>query len=124
VPAFKLSESDKNDVFISLDKLLECEYKIKIAEAFRNKIVINIFLKEFNPKNLEKKKLIIEDSSQNDEEHEAVKPKPKAKPKKLLIIESSTPVSSEEVVIGKKGKTKKTKLVGIKPKPRTKKNVK
>ena len=120
VPAFKLIEADNNDVFISLNKLLNCEYKTKIENAFINKIVIDVFLKEFNPKNLEKKKLKIEDSSQDEEEHEAVKPKPKAKPKKLLIVESSTPVSSEEVVIAKKGKTKKTKLVGIKPK--TKKN--
>jgi len=118
IPAFKLIEADNNDVFISLNKLLECEYKIKIEEAFKNKIVVDVFLKEFNPKNLEKKKLKIEDS-QNEDEDEAVKPKVKAK--KLLIIESSSPVSSEaEVVIGKKDKTKKTKLVGIKPK--TKKN--
>jgi hypothetical protein len=121
VPAFKLVESDNNDVFISLNKL-DCEYKNNIEEAFGNKIIINDFLTEFNPKKLEKKKLKIEDSSQNEEEHEAVKPKSKAKPKKPLIIESSTPVSSEEAIIGKKGKTKKTKLVGIKPK--TKKNVK
>jgi hypothetical protein len=116
VPAFKLIEADNNDVFISLDKLLECEYKIKINEAFINKIVIDVFLREFNPKNLEKKKLKIEDSSENEEE--LVK-QPK-KQKKALIIESTSPVSSEEYVIGKKGKTKKTKLVGIKPK--TKKN--
>ena len=120
VPLFKLIEADNNDVFISLNKLLGCEYKTKIEDAFRNKIVIDVFLKEFNPKNLEKKKLKIEDS-QNEEEDEAVKPKIKAK--KLLIIESSSPVSSEEIVIEKKEKTKKTKktkLVGIKPK--TKKN--
>ena len=114
VPLFKLIEADNTDVFISLNKLLECEYKIKIEEALKNKIVIDVFLREFNPKNLEKKKLKIEDSSENEEE-------PKKQPKKqALIIESSSPVSSEEVIIRKKGKTKKTKLVGIKPK--TKKN--
>jgi hypothetical protein len=119
VPSFKLIEADNNDVFISLNKLLKCEYKIKIEEAFKNKIVVEVFLREFNPKNLEKKKLKIEDSSQDEEEDEAVKPKAK-KAKKPLIIESSSPVSSEEAVTKKKGKTKKTKLVGIKPK--TKKN--
>jgi hypothetical protein len=119
-PAFKLIESDNNDVFISLSKLLDCEHKKEIFYAFKNKIIIEEFLRDFNPKNL-KTKLRIEDSSENEEE--PVK-KTKKQPKKKLIIESSSSVtennsSSPEIVI-KKGKTKKTKLVGIKPK--TKKN--
>jgi hypothetical protein len=118
VPAFKLIETDKNDVFISLDKLIDCEYKNEIDEVLKSEtiIIVDEFLREFNPKKLGKKKLIVEEDSENEE---PVK-KPKKQPKKKLIVESSSPVSSEEFVLNKKGKTKKTKLVGIKPK--TKKN--
>ena len=113
VPAFKLIEADNNDIFISLNKLLECEYKIEITEALKNKLVIDDFLREFNPKKVGKKKIIVEE----DSEEPVKKPKKKAKP---LIIESSSSVSSnndssEEIKITKK-KTKKMKLVGIKPK--------
>jgi len=122
IPSFKLVETDTNDVFISLNKLLDCEYKVEIEKAFKNKIEIDVFLREFNPKNLEKKKLKIVDSSEDEEE--PVK-KPKKQPKKALIIEStnstSTVSSTPEIIINKKGKTKKTKLVGIKPKAKTKK---
>ena len=120
VPVFKLIETNTNDVFISLDKLIDCEYKTEIIEVLNseNIIIVDEFLREFNPKKLGKKKLIVEEDSENENE-EPVK-KAKKQPKKPLIIESSSPVSSEEFVINKKGKTKKTKLVGIKPK--TKKN--
>ena len=120
VPAFKLIETNKNDVFISIDKLIDCEYKIEINENLKNEtiIIIDEFLREFNSKKLGKKKIIIEEDNENEEE-EPVK-KQKKPTKKQLIIESTSPVSSEEFVIKKKGKTKKTKLVGIKPK--TKKN--
>ena len=119
-PAFKLIESNDNDVFISLDKLLDCEHKNEIIQAFKNKIIIEEFLRDFNPKNL-KTKLRIEDSSENEEE--PVK-KQRKQPKKKLIIESSSSVTedtkSSQEIKTKKGKTKKIKLVGIKPK--TKKN--
>ena len=120
IPAFKLIETNSNDVFISLDKLIDCEYKSEIIESLKNENLISIdeFLREFNPKNFGKKKLIVEEDSENENE-EPVK-KTKKQPKKSLIIESSSSVSSEEFVINKKKKTKKTKLVGIKPK--TKKN--
>ena len=120
VPVFKLIETNTNDVFISLDKLIDCEYKTEIIEVLNseNIIIVDEFLREFNPKKLGKKKLIVEEDSENENE-EPVK-KAKKQPKKPLIVESSSPVSSEEFVINKKGKTKKTKLVGIKPK--TKKN--
>lgn len=118
-PAFKLIESNNNDIFISLRKLLDCEHKNDIINAFKNKISIEEFLRDFNPKNL-KTKLKIEDSSENEEE--PVK-KSKKQPKKI-IIESTSSVtennSSSPSIGNKKGKTKKTKLVGIKPK--TKKN--
>lgn len=118
VPVFKLIETNTNEVFISLDKLIDCEYKTEIIESLKTEtIIVSEFLREFNPKKLGKKKLIVEEDSENEDE-EPVK-KTKKQPKKALIIESSSSVSPEEFVI-KKGKTKKTKLVGIKPK--TKKN--
>ena len=121
-PAFKLIETDSNDVFIALDKLLDCDHKNKINDAFKDKISVDEFLREFNPKKLEKKKLRIVDSS--EDEKEPVK-KAKKQPKKQLIIESSISTlsndnKSSEIVI-KKRKTKKTRLVGIKQK--TKKNI-
>ena len=111
-------ETDKNDLFISLDKLIDCEYKNEIDEVLKSEtiIIVDEFLREFNPKKLGKKKLIVEEDSENEE---PVK-KPKKQPKKKLIVESSSPVSSEEFVLNKKGKTKKTKLVGIKPKTKKK----
>jgi len=124
-PAFKLIETDSNDVFIALDKLLDCDHKNKINDAFKDKISVDEFLREFNPKKLEKKKLRIVDSS--EDEKEPVK-KAKKQPKKQLIIESSISTlsndnKSSEIVIKKKKtkKTKKTRLVGIKQK--TKKNI-
>ena len=125
VPAFKLIETNKNEAFISLDKLLDCENKNEINEAFRNKIIIEDFLSVFDPSILKekkiKKKLIIEEDSQ-DEEEPVKKKKP---PKKKLIIESSSSITQSEKSTSSeiripKGKTKKVKLVGIKPK--TKKN--
>ena len=128
VPAFKLIESDSNDVFISLNKLLVCEHKNEINDAFKNELIIEEFLRQFNPKNLKnhKKKLRIEDSSEDEEE--PVK-KIKKQPKKKLIVESTSSVSppknnsSSDIVIKKKKKTKKTKLVGIKPKTKKNKNI-
>jgi hypothetical protein len=116
-PAFKLIETDSNDVFIALDKLLDCDHKNEINDAFKDKISVDDFLREFNPKKLEKKKLRIVDSS--EDEKEPVK-KAKKQPKKQLIIESSISTSSNdnkssEIVI-KKRKTKKTRLIGIKQK--------
>ena len=128
MPAFKLIESDSNDVFISLNKLLVCDHKNEINDAFKNELIIEEFLRQFNPKNLKnhKKKLRIEDSSEDEEE--PVK-KIKKQPKKKLIVESTSSVSppknnsSSDIVIKKKKKTKKTKLVGIKPKTKKNKNI-
>jgi len=122
IPAFKLIETNSSDVFISLDKLIDCEYKTEIIEALQKEtiIIIEEFLREFNPKNLGKKKLIVEEDSENENENKEPVKKPKKQPKKSLIIESSSSVSPEEFVINKKNKKKKTKLFGIKPK--TKKN--
>jgi hypothetical protein len=112
-PEFKLIETDNNDVFISLNKLLACENKNQISDAFKNKIVFDEFLRDFNPKKLEKKKkkLIIEDDSDGEEPVKKIKKQQKPK---LRISESSTSVSKEdksssEIVIKKKGKEKKTK---------------
>ena len=120
-PEFKIIETDNNDVFIPLNKLLNCENKNKINDAFKNKIIFDEFLRDFNPKKLEKKnpkkKLIVEDDSDGEE----VVKKPK-KTKKKLIVESTSSVTqsndeaSPEIVLKKKRKTKKTELVGTKNK--------
>ena len=127
VPAFKLIETDSNDVFISLNKLLDCDHKNEINDALKNEIIIEEFLRQFNPKNLKnhKKKLRIEDSSEDEEE--PVK-KIKKQPKKKIIVESTSSVSSPKNnsspgIVIKKKKTKKTKLVGIKPKTKKNKNI-
>jgi hypothetical protein len=126
-PAFKLIESDSNEVFIPLSKLLDCDHKTEISDALKNKITIDEFLRLFNPKNLKKKIRIV--NSSDDEEEEPVKKPKKQQKKTLKIVESSSSTvtkedsSSPEIVI-KKGKTKKPKLQGIKPKNKTKKNKK
>ena len=67
----------------TLNKLLYCENKNEIKDSLKNKQNIDVFLRLFNPKILEKKKLKIEESS--EDEKEPVK-KQKNK-KKLTIIE-------------------------------------
>jgi len=123
-PAFKVIETDNNDIYIPLNKLLDCDHKNEINDAIKNKISIEEFLRDFNPRNLGKKKLRIVDSSEDEEE--PVK-KPKKQPKKKLIVESTSSVSennnSSPGIVIKKKKTKKTKLVGIKPKTKKNKNI-
>jgi hypothetical protein len=129
-PEFKLIETDVGDVFIPLNKL-ECENKKEIIDAFENKIIFDEFLREFDPKKLEKKKpkkkLIIEDDS--DGEEPVKKPKKPAKTK-IRISESTTSVSSPksnksspEIVVKKKGKTKRIELAGTKNKTKRKKEI-
>ncbi len=122
IPSFKLIESNTNDIFIPLNNLLNCENKNNIIDSFKNKITIEEFVREFNPSILKKKLRIEEDS----DEEEPVKI-PKKIPKKKVIIESTSSVIEDNNSSqgstnqnGKTKKTKKTKLVGIKPK--TKKN--
>jgi hypothetical protein len=123
-PEFKLIETDVDDVFIPLNKLLASENKNKISDAFRNKIIFDEFLRDFNPKKLEKKKIRIEDDSDEKEPVKKTKAQPKGK-----ISESTSSVSQEnsspEIVIKKKQKTKKVELAGTKKQTnKTKKNKK
>ena len=131
-PKFKLIETDNNDVFIPLNKLLACENKNKISsDSFRNKIIIADFLRDFykkkNEKKIEKKKKKIR--SEKDGE-EPVKNQKKTKVN-IRISELVSPViepkddASPEFVINKKDKTKKVELAGTKKQTnKTKKNKK
>ena len=100
LPAFKIIQTNSSDVFISLDKLLDCEYKNKFIESFKNKITIEYFLRNFS------KKVRIETSEPSDDD-EPVKKTKKATAKQSLI-EGSIAVEDKEHVITK-GKTKKIK---------------
>ena len=123
VPGYKLIQSNKGDIFISLDKL-NSEGIEKIDDAFRNKISIEQYLSEFvvpiktvYPLKKPQKLVIESDDEEEAEKKKVIKPK-----KKLLIVESSTPISPEEFIMKpKKRKTeKKVVVVGNK----TKKNKK
>lgn len=117
VPNFKIINSDKGDIFISLNKLNE-ECVKSIEESINNKISIESYLENFvMPKKTtyNKKKpqrLIIEEEKDEKE----IKPK-----KKKIIVEETTPVSPEEFVLAKKKSTKKIAIKG-EAKNKTKKN--
>jgi LysM repeat protein len=101
VPGYKLIQSEKGDIFISLNKL-NPEGVEKIEDAFRNKKTIEQYLDEYEIPKLtvyplkKPNKIVIE----SDEEE---KPKPKPK-RKLLIVESTTPISPEEYILKPKKK--------------------
>jgi hypothetical protein len=104
IPNFKIIQSDKGDVFISLNVIIE-ECLINIQNAIRNKISIQEYLDEFfmPPKTTYKKKnpLLIE-------EIDIEKPKDIKKPKKIeeqnkieeeKKIEKPEPDSPEEFIM-------------------------
>ena len=108
VPGYKLIQSEKGDIFISLNKL-NPEGVEKIEDAFRNKKTIEQYLDDYEIPKLtvyplkKPNKIVIE----SDEEE---KPKPKPK-RKLLIVESTTPISPEEFVMKPKKKKSQKKVV-------------
>jgi hypothetical protein len=119
VPGYKLIQSEKDEVFISLDELNE-ECLEKVRDSFGHKVSIEDYLDKFTKPittNYEKKKperLVIESDSD----------KPKPEKKRKLIIEETSPVSSEEYVlkpVGRKRQTKK-KQIKLKGKQLAKKN--
>ena len=123
VPGYKLIQSNKGDVFISLEELNE-ECLEKVRESIDDKLSIEEYLDKFTKPlttNYEKKKperLVIESDSD----------KPKPEKKKKLIIEETSPVSSEEYVLKpvakkRQSKKKQIKLKGkqVVPKNNTKK---
>ena len=119
VPGYKLIQSDKGDVFISLGELNE-DCLENVEKSIDDKVSIEEYLDKFTKPlstNYEKKKperLVIESDS------DKVKPEKKRK----LIIEETTPVSSEEYVlkpVGKKRQSKK-KQIKLKGKNVQKKN--
>jgi len=106
VPGYKLILSDKNEVFISLNKLDdECEERIR--HDISHKVSIEDYLEKFTKPittEYEKKKperLIIETDS------EEVKPEKKKK----IIIEETTPVSPEELVLEPKKKQSRKNII-------------
>ena len=109
VPGYKLIQSDKGDVFISLDKLNE-ECLEKVKDSIDDKVSIEEYLDKFTKPlttNYEKKKpgrLIIETDSDKE----------KPEKKRKLIIEETTPVSSEEYVLKPLGKKRQSKKKQIK----------
>jgi hypothetical protein len=106
-------------------KSFELSYGKPITlQNYSNKIIFDEFLRDFNPKKLEKKKIRIEDDSDEKEPVKKTKAQPKGK-----ISESTSSVSQEdsssEIVIKKKQKTKKVELAGTKKQTnKTKKNKK
>jgi hypothetical protein len=106
VPGYKLILSDKNEVFISLNKL-DDECVERIRNDISHKGSIEDYLEKFTKPittEYEKKKpekLIIETDS------EEVKPEKKKK----LIIEETTPVSPEEFILEPKKKQSRKNVV-------------
>jgi hypothetical protein len=126
IPNLKLIQSDKNEIFISLDKLKEdCVEKIK--EDIDEQITIENYLENFTKPiktQYEKKKparLVIE--SESDEP--IVKPKKK---KKLVIEETSLLEKKPTEIIRKEKQSKKNdkskKNIKIKSNTVSKKNIK
>ena len=117
IPKYKIIQTDKEKIFISLDKL-EGECNENILEMFQNKITIEDYLKNFTKpittKYGKKKPIIILSESESEE---IIKPKRKRAAKKI------SPISEEEeVVVVKQGKKSKKALV--KNNSSTKRNVK
>ena len=109
VPGYKLIQSDKGEIFISLDELNE-ECLEKVKDSIDDKVSIEKYLDKFTKPlttNYEKKKperLIIETDSDKE----------KPEKKKKLIIEETTPVSSEEYILKPVGKKRQSKKKQIK----------
>ena len=104
LPAFKIIETNSSDIFISLDKLLDCDYKNKFIESFKNKNNIENFLRNFS------KKIRIETSenSEHSDDDEQVK-KPKKATAKQSLVEGSIAIPENKEPVITKEKTKKNK---------------
>ena len=121
IPKYKLIQSDKGEVFISLDKLNE-ECVERLTKSVDDKISIEDYLENFTKPittNYERKnpvRLVIKTNNDN------VKPKKKKK----LIIEETSSLSPEEYILqpAKKTRKSKKKQLNIKGNQATKKNTK
>jgi hypothetical protein len=108
IPSDRLIQSDKGEIFISLDNLIGDSTEI-IREAIDNKVTIEDYLEKFTkPITTEytkkKPKLLIIESDSEEEE------KPKKKNKKIIVKETS-PVSSEEFILQPQKKSRKKIVV-------------
>jgi hypothetical protein len=108
VPKLKIINTDKGDLFISLDKLNE-DCLENIEDAFENKISIEKYLEDFKilPKTSYEKKRTRAVIIDSDSEEKEVKPK-----KRQVIVESTTPISAEKPVTNDKKPTRKTRIKG------------
>ena len=134
VPKFKIIKSDKKEVFISLDVLLDEECLRKIETAIDNKITIEKYLSDFRilKKTAYKKKVCLLVDSDKEEEVKLKKNKKKliivdsdkeeeVKPnKKKLIIENSS--SNSQGSPSPKSKQTKKDVTKVKTKNKTKRN--
>jgi len=112
IPNYKIIQSDKEEVFISLEKLsVECNENI--LESIRNKITIEDYLKKFKKPlktKYEKKKPIVILSESESEDIQV-------KPKRKRIVKLVSPVVEEKGNKSKKNVDKKSTAV-------TKRNIK
>ena len=114
IPALKMIQTNTEEIFISLDKMINDDCSEKIMDALRNKFTVEEYLERFT-KNLKtkyaKKKplLILEDSDEEKLIEDEKKKKRENKKKKQHIIEETSPISQEEIQINEKTITKKNK---------------
>ena len=117
IPGYKIIENDKNEIFISLNEVINEDCKDMINDSIKNKITIENYLETFKKPTTttytKKKPLLIIDDSESE-----IEEKPK---KKNLIIEETRPISEEHMVLPKK--TKKNKYT-VTVKRKTRKNIK
>jgi hypothetical protein len=113
VQKYRIVKSDKDDIFIPLDKLNE-KCVERIEDAIDDKISIEEYLEDFKitkKTKYEKKKCLLVDSDTDDDE---VKPK-----KNKIIFEKTGVVSPEEYILKPKKPTRKVEIRG-EPKNKTK----
>jgi hypothetical protein len=109
IPGFKFIESDNSDIFISFNKLNDCNGLNDLNESFENKQSIESFLENFkkpmsNP-HVNKKKIIIQDEEDDDAPDDE-------KEDEFVVLKKKTniepePTKKNRVVINKQRKTKK-----------------
>jgi hypothetical protein len=110
IPSFKLIQSLTNDIFISLDQLIDCDNKKDIYDAFenKNKITVENFIQ-----NYKKKILVIKNDSETISSEKIVEPQPQ-------VIENGdkeilNPNIENNTIIIEPNET-----LNIQPKPKTK----
>jgi hypothetical protein len=141
IPAYKIIQNNKNDIFISLNEInignKNEECVSKIINAIENKVVIDLYLETFKKISKRKKKLYIEPDEFIEEDkvaknineldvegikqvekdkEEAIVPKKKMPKKinKLLILDDAMEIKPENLIIIPKKISRKVKQVVLK----------